>query len=103
MNELDKTDRAILAALQEINVAASQQSAAKPILVKVAPDLTFSALDEILELPVIEERRDQFNAEVNDRYNHEDRQERLQLFHARNSAVNGSCDAQLPQNDWRCR
>jgi dihydroorotate dehydrogenase len=40
----------ILAALQEINVAASQQSAAKPILVKVAPDLSLSALDEILEL-----------------------------------------------------
>ena len=41
---------AILAAMQEVNVAASRQSAAKPILVKVAPDLTFDALDEILEL-----------------------------------------------------
>jgi len=59
----------ILAALQEINVAASRQSAAEnfsetgnkttaafcrdaatPILVKVAPDLSFEALDEILEL-----------------------------------------------------
>ena len=35
----------ILAALQAVNVGA-----AKPILVKVAPDLTFEALDEILEL-----------------------------------------------------
>lgn len=34
----------ILAALQAVN------GAAKPILVKVAPDLTFEALDEILEL-----------------------------------------------------
>ena len=57
----------IFAAIQEINVAASRQSAAEkipadgnspalcrvaatPILVKVAPDLTFEALDEILEL-----------------------------------------------------
>ncbi len=55
----------ILAAIQEINVAASRQSAANqpsqekaalcrdaatPILVKVAPDLSFEALDEILEL-----------------------------------------------------
>ncbi len=36
----------ILAALQEINAAPG----AKPILVKVAPDLSFDALDEILEL-----------------------------------------------------
>ncbi len=35
----------ILSALQAVNVGA-----AKPILVKVAPDLTFEALDEILEL-----------------------------------------------------
>ena len=35
----------ILAALQALN-----GTAAKPILVKVAPDLTFAALDEILEL-----------------------------------------------------
>lgn len=54
----------ILAALQEVNRACSQNaavrsgssrithpaSAPKPILVKVAPDLTFEALDEILEL-----------------------------------------------------
>jgi dihydroorotate dehydrogenase len=56
----------IFAAIQEINVAASRQSAtnqssqeksaalcrvvAAPILVKVAPDLSFEALDEILEL-----------------------------------------------------
>jgi dihydroorotate dehydrogenase len=55
----------IFAAIQEINVAASRQSAvgesskmnaalcrgaATPILVKVAPDLSFEALDEILEL-----------------------------------------------------
>jgi dihydroorotate dehydrogenase len=56
----------ILAAIQELNVAVSRQSAAiqssgdksaalgrdaaTPILVKVAPDLPFEALDEILEL-----------------------------------------------------
>jgi dihydroorotate dehydrogenase len=55
----------IVAAIQELNLAASQQSAvsesyqkkaalcrdaATPILVKVAPDLSFEALDEILEL-----------------------------------------------------
>jgi dihydroorotate dehydrogenase len=42
----------ILAALQETNVrlSASAKTAAKPILVKVAPDLSFEALDEILEL-----------------------------------------------------
>jgi dihydroorotate dehydrogenase len=54
----------ILAAIQEINVAASRQSAANqkenpaalcrdaatPILVKIAPDLSFEAIDEILEL-----------------------------------------------------
>jgi dihydroorotate dehydrogenase len=40
----------ILAALQQINLAASPQITAKPILVKVAPDLSFWALDEILEL-----------------------------------------------------
>lgn len=39
----------IFAALQEINLASASQPA-KPILVKVAPDLTFSALDQILEL-----------------------------------------------------
>lgn len=38
----------ILAALQSLNHAAGQSP--KPILVKVAPDLTFEALDEILEL-----------------------------------------------------
>ncbi|MGZ8920815.1 MAG: quinone-dependent dihydroorotate dehydrogenase, partial [Limisphaerales bacterium] len=37
----------ILAAIQAIN---GQGSEAKPILVKVAPDLSFEALDEILEL-----------------------------------------------------
>jgi dihydroorotate dehydrogenase len=54
----------ILSAIQEINVAAPRKSAengsqkstallrdaATPILVKVAPDLSFEALDEILEL-----------------------------------------------------
>ena len=44
----------ILAALQSTNEAMSHNSspahAPKPILVKVAPDLTFEALDEILEL-----------------------------------------------------
>lgn len=41
----------ILAALQEVNVRCAGSSASpKPILVKVAPDLTFEALDEILEL-----------------------------------------------------
>jgi dihydroorotate dehydrogenase len=54
----------ILAAIQEVNVAASRKSAANdlqkstalsrsaatPVLVKVAPDLSFEALDEILEL-----------------------------------------------------
>jgi len=37
----------ILAAIQEIN-----RQSAKPILVKVSPDLSFAALDEILELAV---------------------------------------------------
>jgi len=41
----------ILAALQEAQ-GASAASGRKPILVKVAPDLSFSALDEILELAV---------------------------------------------------
>jgi len=41
----------IFAALQEVNTSPSQtQSGPRPILVKVAPDLTFEALDEILEL-----------------------------------------------------
>ena len=55
----------ILAAIQEINVAVPRQSAGElagekslalsrgattPVLVKVAPDLSFAALDEILEL-----------------------------------------------------
>lgn len=40
----------ILAALQQVNVAAARQNTAKPILVKVAPDLTMDALDEILQL-----------------------------------------------------
>ena len=42
----------ILAALQEVNrdQAAARAARAKPILVKVAPDLSFPALDEILEL-----------------------------------------------------
>jgi dihydroorotate dehydrogenase len=38
------------AALDEILAAAQQVAAGKPILVKVAPDLSFEALDEILEL-----------------------------------------------------
>jgi dihydroorotate dehydrogenase len=41
----------ILAALQEVNSALAGNSARlKPILVKVAPDLSWPALDEILEL-----------------------------------------------------
>ena len=41
----------ILAALQDVNTTCAGSSASpKPILVKVAPDLTFEALDEILEL-----------------------------------------------------
>jgi dihydroorotate dehydrogenase len=41
----------ILAALQQINGSSeSKANSAKPILVKVAPDLTFEALDEILQL-----------------------------------------------------
>ena len=41
----------ILAALQQVNARCAGTSAStKPILVKVAPDLTFEALDEILEL-----------------------------------------------------
>ena len=40
----------ILVAIQEVNASATRQSPAKPILVKVAPDLTLDALDEILGL-----------------------------------------------------
>ena len=40
----------IFAALQEINRSSDASATPKPILVKVAPDLTFEALDEILEL-----------------------------------------------------
>jgi dihydroorotate dehydrogenase len=44
----------ILTALQEVNLSLSRSSSTqqpvKPILVKVAPDLSFPALDEILEL-----------------------------------------------------
>jgi dihydroorotate dehydrogenase len=40
----------ILAAMQEVNAALAMNGSAKPILVKVAPDLTFDALDEILSL-----------------------------------------------------
>jgi dihydroorotate dehydrogenase len=44
----------ILAALQEVNSAMTQKAgggvSGKPTLVKVAPDLSFDALDEILEL-----------------------------------------------------
>ena len=45
----------ILAALQQVNAAMARkhsptQISPKPVLVKVAPDLTFEALDEILEL-----------------------------------------------------
>lgn len=45
---------AILVELNRINQSLAQESksAPKPILVKVAPDLTFEALDEILELAV---------------------------------------------------
>jgi dihydroorotate dehydrogenase len=40
----------ILAALQEVQSPKSKVQSPKPILVKVAPDLSFEALDEILEL-----------------------------------------------------
>lgn len=40
----------IFAALQEVQSPKSNAQSPKPILVKVAPDLTFEALDEILEL-----------------------------------------------------
>ena len=40
----------IFAAIQEIQIPNSKFQIPKPILVKVAPDLTFEALDEILEL-----------------------------------------------------
>ena len=40
---------AILAALQDVQASAKPQPA-RPVLVKVAPDLSFEALDEILEL-----------------------------------------------------
>ncbi len=40
----------ILEAIQEVQGLKSKISSPKPILVKVAPDLTFEALDEILEL-----------------------------------------------------
>ncbi|MFN7141098.1 MAG: quinone-dependent dihydroorotate dehydrogenase [Limisphaerales bacterium] len=40
----------ILSALQEINRRDAEGNGVKPILVKVAPDLSFEALDEILEL-----------------------------------------------------
>ncbi|MGE3313089.1 MAG: quinone-dependent dihydroorotate dehydrogenase [Limisphaerales bacterium] len=40
----------ILAALQEIQAPAADSSSRRPILVKVAPDLTFEALDEIVDL-----------------------------------------------------
>jgi len=40
----------ILAALQQVNAKQAKSAKPKPILVKVAPDLTFEALDEILEL-----------------------------------------------------
>jgi dihydroorotate dehydrogenase len=40
----------ILAAIQEVQSPKSKVQSQKPILVKVAPDLSFEALDEILEL-----------------------------------------------------
>jgi dihydroorotate dehydrogenase len=40
----------ILAALQEVQLASLASNRPKPILVKVAPDLSFEALDEILAL-----------------------------------------------------
>ena len=44
----------ILVALQEVNATQSQAAATsrapKPILIKIAPDLSFAAMDEILEL-----------------------------------------------------
>lgn len=40
----------ILAAIQELNVLPGARKPLRPLLVKVAPDLSFEALDEILEL-----------------------------------------------------
>jgi dihydroorotate dehydrogenase len=40
----------ILAALQEVQKSSPSQAAPKPILVKIAPDLAFDAIDEIIEL-----------------------------------------------------
>ena len=40
----------ILAALQQVNAKQAKSGRSKPILVKVAPDLSFEALDEILAL-----------------------------------------------------
>ncbi len=40
----------IFAALNEIQIPNKAQRTAKPILVKIAPDLSFEAIDEILEL-----------------------------------------------------
>lgn len=40
----------ILAAMQTVNAELSRGGPAKPVLVKVAPDLTFDALDEIVSL-----------------------------------------------------
>lgn len=40
----------ILAAMQEVQSSKSKAQSLKPVLVKVAPDLSFEALDEILEL-----------------------------------------------------
>jgi dihydroorotate dehydrogenase len=47
----DKTALAeIFEALRELNTAGPPEMPSKPILVKIAPDLSFEALDEILEL-----------------------------------------------------
>jgi len=47
----DKTQLSeILAALQEVQQAVRNQTSPKPVLVKVAPDLSFEALDDIIEL-----------------------------------------------------
>lgn len=40
----------ILAAIQQVNATSAKDTKPKPILVKVAPDLTFDALAEILQL-----------------------------------------------------
>jgi dihydroorotate dehydrogenase len=50
MQEVQKRDECCVLRDQTVNPARITHHASKPILVKVAPDLSFEALDEILEL-----------------------------------------------------